>query len=73
MNWKFGIGVALAVLGAFGCALVWFIALGAPLYIIGIVVILLSGKTWKTKLLGIFMPLLIPLIFWGLLWTGIIT
>jgi hypothetical protein len=73
MNWKYGTGLTLTILGNFLNALVWFLVFGVPLYLIGIILLLLSGKSLKAKLLGIFLPLLIPVIFWGLLWLEVIT
>jgi hypothetical protein len=70
VNWKYGIGLTLTILGAILSGLVWFIIFGAPLYVIGVVLIARSGKGQKTKLLAIFLPWIIPLIPWCIVWFG---
>jgi hypothetical protein len=65
MNWKYGIGLSFTILGAIMITMIYLAIFGAPLYLIGVIFILFSGKKLKTKLFGIFLPILIPALTWG--------
>jgi hypothetical protein len=57
---KFTIGVSLMVLGyAIINITVYFAVFGLPFYLVGMILVLFSAKSWKTKLLVTIPPLLI--------------
>ena len=66
-------GIALLLIGAFGLTFAAFFAIiGLPIFIIGIILILLTKRKLKTKLLWILGSVGLILIFWPI-WTKINT
>ena len=64
MNWKYGIGLTLVILGSVLSGLIYFIFFGVPLYLLGMVLVLISGKSPKAKALGLFIPVLVIALVW---------
>ena len=69
-NILFYIGIFLLAIGAFGMTFASFFAIiGLPIFVVGIILVLFSKKTWKQKLIliGIFVVSIIS--FWPI-WTS---
>lgn len=52
----FAIGLIIMIIGWLGCLNPFLILLSAPIFILGLVIVLLSKKSAKTKLLAVILP-----------------
>ena len=72
-NILFYSGISLLAIGAFGLTFAAFFAMiGMPIFVIGIVLILISKKTWKQKLIPIGLFIVGIIAFWPI-WRNINT
>ena len=72
-NILFYSGISLLAIGAFGLTFAAFFAIiGLPIFVIGIVLILISKKTWKQKLIPIGLFIVGIIAFWPI-WRNINT
>jgi hypothetical protein len=70
-NILFYIGITLLFIGAFGLTFAAFFAIiGLPVFIIGIILILVSKRTWKQKLIPIGFFVIAIMSFWPI-WKAI--
>lgn len=61
----FYIGIFLLAVGTFGLTLaVFFAVLGLPVFIIGLILVLISKSTWKQKIIPIALSIFGVLAFW---------
>jgi len=64
-NTLFYIGIVLLAIGAFGLTFAAFFAIiGLPIFILGIILVLLSRTTWKRRLVTIGVFIALVFVFW---------
>lgn len=69
----FNIGITFLLLGGIGLTFMAFFAIiGLPIFILGVILILLSKRKLKTKLIWIFSSIALIILFWPI-WTKINT
>lgn len=64
MNIKYGLGLTLVIIGLVICIPIYFIVIGFPVFIVGVILIAISKKKALTKLLAIFLPFLGFVLVW---------
>jgi hypothetical protein len=70
-NILFYSGISLLAIGAFGLTFAAFFAvIGLPIFVVGIIIILVSKKTWKQRLIPIALFIIGIIAFWPI-WRNI--
>jgi hypothetical protein len=54
MDWKYGLGLTLVILGTLLSLLAYLAFFGVPILVVGVIFIFLSGKKLRTKLVSLF-------------------
>jgi len=63
--WKYVLGLVFVILGSILTASIYWIAFGVPLYLLGMIFVLISGRSAKAKSLGLLIPPAVMALLWA--------